>query len=63
MEPKHKRPLPRRPRPTNWMGDWVDDPSENARLDRLQFNLIEGTGVVMEKLAHLPHVDLSEMQW
>jgi hypothetical protein len=45
------------------MGDWVDDPSENARLERLQLNLIEGTAGVMEKLARLPHVDLSEMQW
>jgi len=63
MEPKHKRPLPCRPRPTNWMGDWVDDSSENARLDRFQLNLIEGTGGVMEKLSHLPHVDLSQMQW
>jgi len=23
----------------------------------------EGAGDVMEKLSHLPHVDLSEMQW
>jgi len=45
------------------MSDWVDDPSELARLERLQLNLIEGTGAVMEKLAHLPHVDLSEMQF
>ena len=45
------------------MGDWVEDPSEIARLERLQLNLIEGTGGVMEKLAHLPQVDLSQMQW
>jgi hypothetical protein len=63
MEPKNKRPSLRRPRPTNWMGDWVDDPSEIARLERLQLNLIDGSGGVMEKLSHLPHVDLSEMQW
>jgi hypothetical protein len=45
------------------MSDWVDDPSEIARLERLQLNLIDGSGGVMEKLAHLPHVDLSEMQF
>jgi len=63
MEPKNKRPSLRRPRPTSWMSDWVDDPSEIARLERLQLNLIDGSGGVMEKLAHLPHVDLSEMQF
>jgi hypothetical protein len=45
------------------MSDWVDDPSEIARLERLQLNLIEGTGGVMEKLAGLPKVDLSHLQW
>ena len=57
------RPLPRRQRPTGWMGDWVADQSDQARLEQLQARLTQGTDGVMAKIAHLPHVDLSHLQW
>ena len=57
------RPLPRRNRPTGWMGDWVADQSDQARLEQLQGRLTQGTDGVMKKIAHLPHVDLSHLQW
>ena len=57
------RPLPRRNRPAGWMGDWVADQSDQARLDQLQARLTQGTNGVMDKIAHLPHVDLSHLQW
>ena len=56
-----RRPLPRRP--TGWMADWVVDPIDQARLERLQVRLNLGTNGVMDKIAHLPHVGLSQLQW
>ena len=53
-----RRPLPRRP--TGWMADWVVDPIDQARLERLP---ALGTNGVMDKIAHLPHVGLSQLQW
>ena len=58
-----RRPLPRRNRPTGWMADWVVDQSDQARLEQLQERLTQGTDGVMKKIAHLPHVDLSQLQW
>jgi len=58
-----RRPLPRRNRPTGWMGDWVVDQSDQARLEQLQARLTQGSNGVMKKIAHLPHVDLSHLQW
>jgi hypothetical protein len=45
------------------MGDWVFDQSEQARLERLQARLTQGSNGVMEKISHLPHVDLSQRLW
>jgi hypothetical protein len=45
------------------MGDWVADQSDQARLEQLQGRLTQGTDGVMKKIAHLPHVDLSHLQW
>jgi hypothetical protein len=45
------------------MADWVVDQSEMARLDQLQARLTKGTNGVMDKISHLPHVDLSHLQW
>jgi len=58
-----RRPLPSRNRPTAWMADWSVDQSDQARLDQLQARLTQGTNGVMKKIAHLPHVDLSHLQW
>ena len=38
-----RRPLPRRQRPTGWMGDWVADQSDQAKLEQLQARLAQGT--------------------
>ena len=56
-----RRPLLRRP--TGGMANWVVDPSDQARLERLQVRLNLGTNGVMDKIAHLPHVGLSQLQW
>ena len=56
-----RRLLPRRP--TGGMADWVVDPIDQARLERLQVRLTLGTNGVMDKIAHLPHVGLSQLQW
>jgi hypothetical protein len=45
------------------MADWAVDHSEMARLEHLQERLNQGTNGVMEKISHLPHVDLSHLQW
>ena len=58
-----RRPLPRRNPPAGWMGDWVVDQSDQARLEQLQGRLTQDTNGVMSKLGHLPHVDLSHLQW
>ena len=56
------RPSPRRQCHT-WMADWVVDQSDQARLEQLQTLLNQGTNGVMDKMSHLPHVDLSHLQW
>jgi hypothetical protein len=39
------------------------DQSDQASLEQLQARLAQGTKGVMEKISHLPHVDLSHLQW
>jgi hypothetical protein len=38
------------------------DQSDQASLEQLQARLAQGTKGVMEKISHLPHVDLSHLQ-
>jgi hypothetical protein len=45
------------------MADWVVDQSDQGRLEQLQARLTKGTNGVMDKISHLPHVDLSHLQW
>ena len=45
------------------MADCSVDQREMARLEQLQVRLSERTNGVMDKIAHLLHVDLSHLQW
>ena len=45
------------------MAEWSVDQSEMARFEQLQARLTQGTDGLMDKIAHLPHVDLSHLQW
>jgi hypothetical protein len=44
------------------MADWAVDHREMARLEHLQTRLSQGSNGIMEKISHLPHVDLRQFQ-
>ena len=45
------------------MANTAPNQSHQARLERLQERFTQGTNGMMDKIAHLQRVDLSQLQW